>query len=348
MVIPVRLNGRELRPHKATISPRLDARTVLTNSPWEFVSLWLRRQKQFDAQFYWNQAQKFSHASIGLDIQSAPLLHYYSFMNAAKALLASRSVNFVERHGVSADGNPLGSSRIDIANENVRIHPDGVLPSLAKYLNDTETKTTHTLQELLFNLPYIHRTYCLTYRGQSDMFFPLSDCLYVFNSTTKEVFLSAKLSIHYSTQRHIKKLPTGFVKDPTVTNYSVIRSSAGVHVKRAMITSSNDIASLISLNKSIHQDLNYINGIQTLWYAKANVAGPARLNRSPLTITLAAMHRLSEICRYRPLQLDKFLSGQRNWLLSEFINMAPVQFIDGIAAEITGHQFMLPNVRPAS
>lgn len=60
------------------------------------------------------------------------------------------------------------------------------------------------------------------------------------------------------------------------------------------------------------------------------------------------MHRLSEICRYRPLQLEKFLAGQRNWLLSEFVTMAPDQFIDGIAAELTGHQFMPPNVRPAT
>jgi len=347
MTVPVRLNGRELRPHKATIFPTLDARTVLTNSPWEFVSLWLRRQKQSDALFYWNQAQQFSRASIGLDIQSAPLLHYYSFMNAAKALLAAKGVGFLEKHGVSAD-SPSGSNRIDIANESVRIHHDGVLPSLAKYLNDTDTKSCHTLQELLFNLPYVHRTYCLTYRRQSEMFFPLTECMYVFDSTTKEVFLSAKLSSHFSTRRHIKKLPPGLGQDPTGKDHRAIRSTATVSVKKAIVTSDNDILNLVSLNKSIHQDLTYINGTQTLWYAKAIVAGPVRLNRSPLTVTLAAMHRLSEICRYRPLQLDKFLSGQRNWLLSEFINMAPAQFIDGIAAEITGHQFMLPNVRPAT
>jgi len=60
------------------------------------------------------------------------------------------------------------------------------------------------------------------------------------------------------------------------------------------------------------------------------------------------MHRLSEICRYQPLFLDSLLSGQKNWLLSEFIEMSPAQFIDEIASEMTGYQFLIPNVRQVS
>src|SRR5205823_1779066 len=108
------------------------------------------------------------------------------------------------------------------------------------------------------------------------------------------------------------------------------------------------ITSLDRLNCQLRKDLQYIAGAQTLWYLKGIVSGPPRLNRSPLTLTLAAMHRLSEICRYRPLELAAFLGGQRNWLLSEFVLMAPEQFLDGIASELTGHQFLLPNVRPAA
>jgi hypothetical protein len=100
--------------------------------------------------------------------------------------------------------------------------------------------------------------------------------------------------------------------------------------------------------RQLRPDLQYLNGAQTLWYAKANVTGPKRLQRSPLTLTLAAMHRLSELCRYRPMELSAFFGGPKNWLLSEFIQMAPLQFFDEISAEITGHQFMTPNVRPAT
>ncbi|EON18306.1 hypothetical protein C265_19294 [Cupriavidus sp. GA3-3] len=65
----------------------------------------------------------------------------------------------------------------------------------------------------------------------------------------------------------------------------------------------------------------------------------------PTTLILSAMHRLSEICRYKPSQLQSYLDGQKNWLLSEFVAMAPAQFLDEIASEMTGHQIMIPNVR---
>lgn len=348
MITSVRLNGRELRPHKAAISPILGAQTVLTNSPWEFVSLWLTRQKKPNALFYWNQAREFARAAVGMPVQSAPLLHYYSFMNSAKALLTAKDVKFTEHHGIT-DGNiPSESKPIDLANEGVRIKEAGVLPSLASYLGDTETRTTHTLQELLFNLPFVHRTYCLTYPAQPDLFFPLSDCIYVHDTVTKKAYLRAQLSEEFSDRQHVEKLPPAFLQDSAASMPRAIRSAEEEMISNETLTSAADVECLTRLNRRLRPDLQLISGSHTLWYAKAIVSGPNRLNRSPLTLTLAAMHRLSEICRYRPLRLAELLAGQQNWLISEFAMMSPDQFLDGIATEITGHQFMVPNVRPAT
>ena len=82
-----------------------------------------------------------------------------------------------------------------------------------------------------------------------------------------------------------------------------------------------------------------------MWYIKGEAKKAIRLRRQPTTLTLATMHRLSELCRYRPLELASLLAGRTNWLLSEFINMSPSQFIDEIACELTGNQFLIPNVR---
>ena len=49
--------------------------------------------------FIGEQAKVFNQAANGLPNQSAPLLHYYSFMNAVKALLSSRNINFKQHHG---------------------------------------------------------------------------------------------------------------------------------------------------------------------------------------------------------------------------------------------------------
>ena len=54
------------------------------------------------------------------------------------------------------------------------------------------------------------------------------------------------------------------------------------------------------------------------------------------------MHRLSELSRYSPEQLAKHFQGRYNWLLSEFLAVAPLQFLDAISSEMTGHEFMPP------
>ena len=68
------------------------------------------------------------------------------------------------------------------------------------------------------------------------------------------------------------------------------------------------------------------------------------MKSSPLTLTLMAMHRISELARYTPDVLSRHFDSQHNWLLSEFINLSLRQFLDEISAEITSHEFMPPGV----
>ena len=167
----------------------------------------------------------------------------------------------------------------------------------------------------------------------------------MFDRSTGEAYLTAQLSKDFTHKSFLKKLPPSFILDTNAEKPPAIRSKATRKIAGPNLTTPADIRALQSLNKELRTDLQYIAGSQTLWYVKAIESGPKRLSRSPLTITLAVMHRLSEICRYQPLELAAFLRGQRNWLLSEFVLMAPEQFLDGIASELTGHQFLLPNVR---
>jgi hypothetical protein len=345
MVSVVRLDGRDLKLHKATVSPSLDAKTVLTNSPWEFVSLWLQRESQDKALFYWNQAREFHRASSSLPLQCAPLLHYYSFMNATKALLSAKGVPFDEHHGVKAHNLRGASKIITVSNEGIKIKNTGILPALATYLGDTEPNTIHSLQEMFFNLVCIHRTYCLTYKSQAETFLPLVDCAYVFDSATKQVYFRASLSRDFADKKSIRRLPPSLIQDPSGPDIRAIRSATTTPAAQRTIRRGAELTGLQALHKQLRADVHYINGNRTLWYAKGVVFGPARLKRSPLVLMLGAMHRLSEICRYKPIELAAFLSGQKNWLLSEFIQMAPNQFIDEIASEITGYLFMTPNTR---
>src|SRR4051794_16170740 len=97
---PIKIKQRAIGPHKAMIAPLLSSRHVLTNSPWTFVALWLQRNRQTKALFYWEQTQEFHKVSVGLPLRSAPLLLYYCFLNATKALLSAKGQAFSEGHGV--------------------------------------------------------------------------------------------------------------------------------------------------------------------------------------------------------------------------------------------------------
>jgi hypothetical protein len=347
MIVPVFSKGRALKVPKAAVAPRLGVRTVLTNSPWDFVSLWLRREQRSEAYFFWNQAKEFAEASASLATRSSPLLHYYSFMNAAKALLSSKGIAFEAMHGVRAHNMRTKASAIDLSNEGIQILSQGILPAVSKYFDEKEISNRHSLDELLFNIPCVHRTFCLTYEGQEDLFLPLTDCEYCFDDSTGEAHFAAKLSVDFAAQRFKDRLPQSLVVDLQKGDDRSIRSTASVKLSSAELLP-EETDTFLAFHRELRKDLNYINGPQTLWYAKARVDGFKRLDRSPLTISLGAMHRLSELCRYKPLELDSFLAGDKNWLLNEFVKMTPSQFIDEISAEITGYQFMTPNVRAAT
>jgi YaaC-like Protein len=60
------------------------------------------------------------------------------------------------------------------------------------------------------------------------------------------------------------------------------------------------------------------------------------------------MHRLSELCRYDPAGFVRYFDGNEAWLLTEFIELAPMQFIDELVCEMTSLEFGSPKIRPRS
>jgi len=191
-IVPAKLHGRALKPHKTVVQPIIGERTVLTNSPWTYVGLWLKRQHQERALFYWQQAQEFHKVAQGLPPQSAPLLLYYSFLNATKALLVAKGNSLNEYHGVQESSASRGAN--SLASLGIRIKNNGALPSLAAYYAESESSRTHSLQDLFFNMVFIHRTYCLTYTSQAEMFIPLARCGFVAQRSTKRVYFRADVS----------------------------------------------------------------------------------------------------------------------------------------------------------
>ncbi|MGG1638735.1 YaaC family protein [Paenibacillus sp. NRS-1760] len=336
----------EITVRKAIINPDFSNKTVLTDSTWHYVELFLREKKDKEALNYWYQAENFFKATQSLDMLSKPLTTYYCFLNATKALLTFHHVNYDLQHGVSGERLP---GKINIQNEKISIHPKGVLSGLCNYLKETiqTPKENYTLKDILYNLEYIHRAYIMTYSNQSELYIPLDDLRFVHDKDRKEGWLEVILEPQDSNKSGLSKI-TGFSIDNYYNNseFYVLRRN-----KTFIWDAPRNNPTLSSLNSfkryylNNRKNLRYIFSPNKLWYLKRSNLANGIIDKGTLPLTFAAMHRLSEMSRYDPNTLDKHLSSSSGWLISEFITKSAFQFIDMISSEITGDDFRVTGFR---
>jgi hypothetical protein len=337
----LRYDGAPVRLKKSATKPDWNGRTVLVADPWAYVDLWLRREEKTRARFYWEQSQEFARAAGNLGPTASPLLIYYSMLNAVKALLTVRGAVFNERHGIGGRRNDAGRG---LTAEIIELSDGGVFGAFAQLLGERVNKDeTYNLKQLLYNLVWIHRSFSLTFRSATELFVPMREWGFERRLGSRECWFWFSVSArdkHYLAKNH---LPTGYEVDTGDPN--------GLRFRRHKRFKWNDTDVKQSLDRltKYHSELRsiatYIHSPQRLWYVRRTVASQDVIDRSTMSLAFLAMHRLSELARYQPHLLASHLEASYNWLLSEFITIAPRQFIDEIAAEITGLDFMIPGTK---
>ncbi len=340
------ISGKELLVHKAVGDPDFGAKSVLVTDTWDYVTMWMKRSHKKEALFYWDQARHFYDASLSLSNTSSPLTSYYCFLNAVKALLSVKALPITAHHGVSGKTT---NNKAALSNEEVYFLPRGVLSGLCAYLGEPTNRQQHSLKDLLYNLPYIHRAYHLTFPSQSELFIPIADPCFVKKADSTEAWFCAEISDKkYQNQHTVNKLSTKFEQDVGVTNAFIIRRKDRFRWRLGKTNKTSNLNRLRTYHAVIRKHVVYIHAPSRLWYIKRDNNVPHIVDRSSLAMTFAAMHRLSELARYNPLLLSKHFDSQHNWLLSEFIATAAHQFIDEISSEITGHEFLVPGRKGGS
>lgn len=345
------ISDHEVRFPRATKAPNFKEKRVIASSPWEYVSLWLRKNGNGNSFEYWEQSKHFFESARELPVQSAALPLYYSFLNAVKALLETKAITYSPYHGIQGfDMRTPVHGRISIDNEGLKIKGGGVLPSLINYFSEEEVINTYTLGGILSNIAFVHRAFSISYR-RAEIFLSLEKPRYVkagagqarFQADFPEEFshgqtlntLPASFSVREADENEDEENQTGFV----------IESNATFPWAGARRPSDADMNALADFHSKLRLDLNYISGSQPSWYIKRNLAAYTRIDRNNLTLIFMAMHRMSEIARYKPVELNKLLDSKKNWIIYEFIRTAQNQFIDEIAAEITGSEISPAGVR---
>ena len=335
----IRFSRKTLVARRAVVSPAWRDEKVLTSDIWTYVDLWLRRNaKATDASFYWEQAKEFYKASLGLPVTASPLTLYYCFLNSTKALLAAKKITFSDWHGLTGQSLP---GKASLSNEQISLRGAGVLPSLIAYYGESTPLETYSLKDMLRNMAFVQRAYCLSYT-EPDLFFPVSECRYVKAIGSTEAWITADFEGRYDDDRILPTLPPGYERDAGFDE-PVIRKKKRFRWKPGKAERTKNFERLTSYHKVLRRDLTYVAGARR-WYLKRRISNATIIDRHATTIIFASMHRLSELSRYDPLRLSRLLDGQRNWLIAEFIKSAPIQFLDELACEITGQEIDVPGI----
>ncbi|MFC0304023.1 YaaC family protein [Rhizorhabdus histidinilytica] len=353
----IRISDRPVRFARATCAPGFREKRIISSTPWEYVSLWLRKQHLVNAEIYWNQARNFFDAARDLPTESAPLPLYYAFLNATKTLLEAKGVAYNPYHGVAGfDMRTAANGRIRLDNEGIKIKGSGVLPSLISYFGEMEAARTYALGDVLSNLAFIHRAYSVSY-SRNELFLSIANPRYVRSGVGQARF-EADLPIEHCHGQTVRTFPAGYRKrELTEAEWEAASFDSSRHVIETINTfawsgarrpTDADITSLCAFHRELRLEINYISGERPNWYLKRYLANTTRIQRNNLTLMFMAMHRFSEIARYKPVELNRLLEGGKNWLIYEFVEVARNQFIDEIAAEITGHEISPAGVRQSS
>lgn len=305
--------------------------------------MWLRQSGEDGkaALVYWRQAANFYRANSAVDELAKPLTSYYCILNMVKALLVSTGKDMARvQHGVS--GYSIGT-KTALSNEIVKFKFSGVLPDLSRFFEEPVSGTDEcTLLDLLYNLPHIHRAYCMTIasRKKKEVFIPLKDCGFYRIDGTSDCFFRGHLTSGWSVPRTKGKLPAGFEIDPT-TEDDLLAVRRKKQFKWSGKKESTKIASLGKYHKKLRRRIFQIYDAPGQWYLKRDTnSGVAEglVDKNPTVIAFAAMHRLSELSRYDPDKLARHFSNRYGWLLSEFLARTLDQTLDDLASEITGHE----------
>ncbi len=337
---PLRINRRKVRLHKCIKSPDFTSRTILVEDQWDYVEMWLRRNDLDEALVFWRQAEEFSKASRDLPHSSSPLTNYYSALNATKAFLMAKKIKHSPYHGLSGEHKGRKSS---LEGEIINTTEGGVFSALSSYFGEPAGKDqTFTLKDILYNLPYVHRAYTVTFESQPELFIPVSDPMFVKIARNSECYLEFEIKDEIYQHHAIFGAFKKYQKDDGVKDAYVVRRKARFKWNDADSEDKN-LEKLIAYHDKVRRSMYYIKGITRLWYLKKEGSTQHRIERSSLSLTFMALHRLSELARYSPDALMKHLESRHNWLLSQFIARSLEQYLDELAAEMTGHDFMAPS-----
>ncbi len=323
---------------------------IVTSDPWSCllshvcssVSSVKRRKR---ALAFLEQAQDFHFAAATPRMGARSLLYYYSFMNLVKACLTVQTGLDLTKciHGLREPAANI-RSRLTITSQVVQIDEahGNRLQLYREFMkvcgfpvprNPASTKVVDLLEQIVG----IHGIWSHTL-GRTRKYFAIKEIIFEHDPSAREVWISLFVDrseigdAASAIQRHMTSFEEveSPVRDWRRYESKPIRyTKSPKQVLRKLV---------LSTWKDIWSELR--PGRYQWWISSID----KNKRRAQLASGYQAMFFLGSIARYRPDDLYKLLEGRHGWMLQEFINTQPLQFIYFLGSGFIDGEMVVPEL----
>ena len=323
---------------------------VITSDPWSCFASHVRsgassaKRKNLALAFL-EQAQDFYHAANTPRMGSRSLLYYYSFMNLVKACLAVQTNLDLTKciHGLREPAANI-RGRLTITSQAIQIDDAGGnrLPLYREFMKICrfpvpQRPASTKVVDLLEQIVGIHGIWSHTLK-RTRKYFAVKEINFEHDPTAKEAWisLSADRSEISDAAADIRRNMTSFDEVE-----SSVRSQRRYESDPIKYTKSPKqiLRKLVILTwKDIWSELR--PGRYQWWITSISKTK----RRAQLASGYQAMFFLGSIARYRPDDFYKLLEGKHGWMLREFINTQPLQFIYFLGCGLIDAEVVVPEL----
>lgn len=276
------------------------------------------------------QARHFYITAETSPIKSQPLLFYYSFLNFSKIIInmtGRHGPRKLYMHGINESHNnkflhstitkqKQKTNIVQVAHEIVSVF-DKNMPTIDVQFN---------VRDLLNHCVGVHRAYSEIY-NQTEVFFRLENQKLYKNG--KELIFTAEVKCAGS------DIPSLAAHGYTIT----LNNERFIYTEKIVMNAYSPIRrDYAALSEAIQQ--------RGIWYFVGNSGYTLYLSNSATgrysqeSIIYMVMFYLGSITRYHPYMFDEIFSDKEQWLMSEFLNTQPKQYLYLATARILGQSIL--------
>ncbi|MFL1512421.1 YaaC family protein [Acinetobacter baumannii] len=278
------------------------------------------------------QAKHFYQSAENSPVKSQPLLYYYSFLNLSKIMINLRGQfgpGVMYMHGMTEKhNNKFINSEITKQKRKSRVVQ--VAHELVSLFDNSISSQDLVLnaKDLLSHCVGVHRAYSEIYNKPESFIRIRSSNLF---RDGKELIFKALIECSQQQER-----------DLIACGYNIIRDLDDNKVYYKESYSMNRYQP----SRKDYAALSYQIRAKGIWYFIGNngytmYLSTCSTNRySQESIIYMMMFYLGSITRYHPYMFDQIFSDKEQWLMSEFLNTQPKQFLYLATANILGQSVM--------